>query len=62
MEASEIDLVAIRTDNKKALVAEVKRKQRNYDHKLFMSKVERIKSLVLAQYDVEHRLFTLEDL
>ena len=62
IEASEIDLVAIRTDNKKALVAEVKRKRRNYDHKLFMSKVERIKSLVLAQYDVEHRLFTLEDL
>ena len=34
-EANEIDIVGIRAEGKKALVAEVKRQRRNYDHKLF---------------------------
>lgn len=61
-EASEIDIVGIRTDGKKALVAEVKRQRRNYDHKQFTAKVERIKSLILAKYEVETCLLTMDDM
>lgn len=61
-EACEIDIVGIRTDGKSALVAEVKRNARNYDNKAFMSKVERIKAKVLSGYEIESRLYTLEDM
>lgn len=62
IEASEIDIVAIALDNKNALVAEVKRQRRNYDHKLFMSKVERLRTSVMSSYDIQTRLLTLEDM
>ena len=62
LEASEIDIVGIKTNNKEALVAEVKRQKRNYDHRKFMEKVERIKTSVLNNYEVETRLFTIEDM
>ena len=61
-EANEIDIVAIRTDDKTAVVAEVKRQRRNYDHKLFMEKVERAKVCFLMKYEIQTRLFTLEDM
>ena len=61
-EANEIDIVGIKVDDKTAVVAEVKRQRRNYDHKLFMEKVERIKSCLLMKYDVETKLLTLEDM
>ncbi|MDE6082055.1 MAG: ATP-binding protein, partial [Muribaculaceae bacterium] len=62
VEASEIDIVGIRTNKKDALVAEVKRQKRNYDHKQFMTKVERISSSVLNGYNIESRLFTMENM
>lgn len=55
MDANEIDIVAIGVDDKTALVAEVKRQRRNYDHKLFMSKVERLKTISLNGYEIETR-------
>jgi len=61
-EASEIDIVGIRNDNKSALVAEVKRQRRNYDHKAFMTKAERIRQSALTKYDIETRLLTMEDM
>lgn len=61
-EANEIDIVALSIDRQTALVAKVKRKQRNYDHKLFMEKVECIKTSILSKYQIETRLFTLEDM
>lgn len=61
-EANEIDIVGIMTDGKSAVVAEVKRQRRNYDHKLFVEKVERIKSCLLMKYEVETKLLTLEDM
>lgn len=61
-EANEIDIIAIRTEGKAAVVAEVKRQRRNYDHKLFMSKVDCLKNAVLSGYDITPRLFTLEDM
>lgn len=61
-EASEIDIVGIKTNNTDAFVAEVKRQKRNYDHKKFMQKVERIKTSALRNHNVETRLFTMEDM
>lgn len=61
-EANEIDIVGIRAEGKKALVAEVKRQRRNYDHKLFSEKVERIKTAILSNYDIETSLWTIEEL
>lgn len=61
-EANEIDIVGILAEEKKAVVAEVKRLRRNYDHKLFMEKVEHIKNVLFDKYDVDARLLTLEDM
>ena len=61
-EANEIGIVALSIDWKTALVAEVKRQQRNYDHKAFMEKVDCIKTSILSKYEIETRLFTLEDI
>lgn len=61
-EANEIDIVGIRTDDKSALVAEVKRNARNYDNKSFMAKVEQIKNKILSGYEIESRLYTMDDM
>lgn len=61
-DADEIDIVGIHTDNKTALVAEVKRQKRNYDHKAFMSKVDRVRQTILSRYEVETRLLTMDDM
>lgn len=61
-EANEIDIVGIRTDGKSALVAEVKRNARNYDNKSFMGKVGHIKAKILSGYDIESRLYTMDDM
>lgn len=61
-EANEIDIVAIPTDGNTALVAEVKRQERNYNHKTFMEKVDYLKSHVLSDYEIQTRLFTLKDM
>lgn len=61
-EAHEIDIVGIRTDGNLALVAEVKRNARNYDNKSFMAKVEHIKNKILSGYEVESRLYTMDDM
>ena len=61
-EANEIDIVGIKVGDKEALVAEVKRQRRNYDHKDFMGKVERIKSTLLSKYQVVTKLLTMDDM
>lgn len=61
-EANEIDIVGIRTDGKSALVAEVKRNARNYDNKSFIGKVGHIKAKILSGYDIESRLYTMNDM
>ena len=58
----EIDIVALRTEGNRALVAEVKRNPENYSHKLFMEKVEALRRKEMMRYDIETRLFTLTDL
>ncbi|MDE6383226.1 MAG: AAA family ATPase [Paramuribaculum sp.] len=61
-EANEIDIVALSIDGNTATLAEVKRKKRNYDHKAFMDKVECIRTSILSNYEIEPRLFTLDDM
>jgi len=61
-EAYEIDIVGIRADGKSALVAEVKRNARNYDNKSFMAKVEHIKAKILSDYEIETKLYTMNDM
>lgn len=61
-EANEIDIVGIRTEGKSALVAEVKRNARNYDNKSFMAKIEHIKTKILSGYEIESRLYTIDDM
>lgn len=61
-EANEIDIIGISAEGQKALVAEVKRQRRNYDHKVFMEKVECVKASILSKYKIEPRLVTLEDM
>ena len=61
-EANEIDIVAISIDGNSALAAEVKRQQRNYDHKAFMEKVDYLKTNILSGYEIQTRLFTLQDM
>ena len=61
-EANEIGIVALSIDGKTALVAEVKRQQRNYDHKAFMEKVDCIKTNILSKYEIETKLLTLDDM
>lgn len=60
--ANEIDIVAISTDRTHALIAEVKRKKRNYDHKLFMEKIDAIRDNILSNYNITYRLLTLDDM
>lgn len=61
-EANEIDIVGIRTEGKSALVAEVKRNVRNYDNKSFMAKIEHIRAKILSGYEIESRLYTIDDM
>ena len=61
-EAHEIDIVGIRTFGKSALVAEVKRNARNYDHTSFMEKVEHIRTKILSGYEIDTHLYTLDDM
>ncbi|MCM1451029.1 MAG: ATP-binding protein [Clostridium sp.] len=61
-EANEIDIIAILAQEKKAIAAEVKRQARNYDHKLFMEKVEHARAAILSNYEIETRLLTMADM
>lgn len=62
IEAFEIDIIALRARGNEALVAEVKRNVNNYNHKLFMEKVEHVKQKEMAKYSIETKFFSLEDM
>ena len=61
-DTDEIDINGLFAGDKKALIAEVKRLRRNYDHKEFMEKIECVKARILSKYKIEIRLLTLEDM
>ena len=61
-EQDEIDIVGLYAEEKKALVAEVKRQSKNFKPDLFALKVEELRKKVLFKYEIESRLFSMEDM
>lgn len=59
---AEVDIIALPMEGKKALVAEVKRKKEEYNHELFMLKVEYLRQTDLHKYLVVTKLLTLDDM
>lgn len=53
----EIDIVGLYAEEKKALVAEVKRQSKNFKPDLFALKIEELRKKVLFKYEIESRLF-----
>ena len=58
----EIDIVGLYAEEKKALVAEVKRQSKNFKPDLFALKVEELRKKTLFKYEIESRLFSMEDM
>lgn len=57
-----IDIVGLYAEQKKALVAEVKRQSKNFKPDLFAFKVEALRKKVLFKYEIESRLFSMDDM
>lgn len=63
VDQAEIDIVALSLESPKtALVAEVKRQDKNFKPQAFEAKVEQLRTKVLHGYTLELRLLTLEDM
>ena len=58
----EIDIVGLYAEEKRALVAEVKRQSKNFKPELFAGKVEALRKKALFNYEIESRLFSMEDM
>lgn len=61
-EQNEIDIVALKLEKNRALVAEVKRQKKNFKPSLFTAKVEQLKNKVLAKYKIETQFFSLDEM
>ncbi len=61
-EQHEIDIVGLYAEEKRALVAEVKRQAKNFKPELFAQKVEALRKKILFKYEIESRLFSMEDM
>ena len=59
---NEIDIVAIKLDNKNAFVAEVKRQRKNFKPQLFESKIKFLKNKVLNKYHIDSQCLNLDDM
>lgn len=59
---NEIDIVAVTLDNKKALVAEVKRQRKNFKPQLFEGKIAALKKKALSNYDVDSICLDMTDM
>ena len=58
----EIDIVGVYAEEKRALVAEVKRQTKNFKPELLAQKVEAIRKKILYNYEIESRLFSMDDM
>lgn len=58
----EIDIVGLYAEDKKVLVAEVKRQSKNFKPDLLALKVEALKKKVLFNHEIESRLFSMDDM
>ena len=54
--------MALYLNEKKVLLAEVKRQRKNFEPKKFQHKVELIKHRLFSRYQIETRCLTLEDM
>ena len=61
-EQNEVDIVATYYDEKKVLIAEVKRQRKNFRPEKFLEKVEKLRTRLFYGYAVETRCLTLEDM
>lgn len=61
-DACEIDLIGIYTDDKRALVAEVKRQRKNFKSDAFNEKAETLRKKVLSNYELEIKDFSMDDM
>lgn len=58
----EVDIVAIYAEEKKALVAEVKRQRKNFKPEDFQRKVDILRKKILSKYEIEPACFCLDDM
>lgn len=58
----ELDIVAIYANDKKVLIAEVKRQRKNFKPELFQQKIEVIRTKLFFNYDIETTCLTLDDM
>jgi len=59
---NEVDIVAVTLDNKKALVAEIKRQRKNFKPQLLESKIDVLKNKVLSKYEINSLCLDIEDM
>jgi len=59
---NEIDIVAIHADNRRVLLAEVKRQRKNFKPELFNQKVELLRTRLFHKHEIETTCFTLEEM
>ena len=61
-DACEVDIIGIKTDDKTAVVAEVKRQRKNFKPDEFARKVELVRNKVLTHYIIDAVCLTMEDM
>jgi putative ATP/GTP-binding protein len=59
---NEIDIIGIYADNKRALVAEVKRKGREFKPEHFKQKIDFIRTKILSNYEIESCCLSMNDM
>lgn len=59
---NEIDIVAVYLDNKRVLIAEVKRQKKNFKPQAFEKKVELLRTKVLHNYEIETTCWDISDM
>jgi AAA+ ATPase superfamily predicted ATPase len=59
---NEVDIVAIALDNKKAIVAEVKRNRKNFKPQLLESKIAVLKTKILNNYTIDSMCLDIDDM
>ncbi|WP_300699151.1 ATP-binding protein [Bacteroides sp.] len=59
---NEIDIVALKLEKNRAVVAEVKRQKKNFKPELLAAKVEHLKKKLLHRYQIETICLSLEDM
>ena len=57
-----MDIIGIKTDDKTAVVAEVKRQRKNFKPDEFARKVELVRNKVLTHYIIDAVCLTMEDM